>query len=168
MLIADAEHIAGLDPQTARALLDHIDGLTMALSMESQIRGDGLAADLATAVTRADRAEAEVERLRDLDESCQRVHGDPGPCEHDSRTGDVCDTCGDGALAIIDRLMEDKADAEQERDEAYRALDRVRDLLDEWAVDSPASGPFPDRVALDVDIEIIAPLRCALDPPPTT
>lgn len=44
------------------------------------------------------------------------------------------------------------------------AAERVRELLAEWSVTTP-SGPFPDRAVIDVDAEMLAPLKAALDGP---
>jgi len=42
-------------------------------------------------------------------------------------------------------------------------IERVRALADEWSRRGAASGPFPDRVVLDVDTEVLGPLRAALE-----
>ena len=47
-------------------------------------------------------------------------------------------------------------------DEETARLNAVRELVAEWEKTGPASGPFPDRVVLDVDTEILDPLRQAL------
>lgn len=52
-----------------------------------------------------------------------------------------------------------------ERDAALAAVERVRALVTEWKHEGP-SGPFPDRIAIDVGVEVIEPLLAALDGAP--
>lgn len=47
---------------------------------------------------------------------------------------------------------------------AEATLGRVRALIEEWEHVGALGGPFPDRVIVDVDCEVIEPLRAALAP----
>lgn len=62
------------------------------------------------------------------------------------------------ALSIRDRTTSPDA--------ATAAIERVRALVSAWQNTTPASGPFPERAVIDVDVEIIAPLLAALDGAP--
>lgn len=54
-------------------------------------------------------------------------------------------------------------EAKDQRDRAEAAVARVRSLIAEWQHVGALGGPFPDRVVVDVDCEVIDPLLAALD-----
>jgi hypothetical protein len=70
-------------------------------------------------------------------------------------------TCGENVELAYRRAIE----AQRERDAALAAVERVRGLIAEWKHEGP-SGPFPDRIAIDVGVEVIEPLLAALDGAP--
>ena len=88
--------------------------------------------------TSPDAATEELERIKPLFENLSREY--PNECNK-------------------------RVKAKAERDAALGALERVRGLIAEWKHEGP-SGPFPDRIAIDVGVEVIEPLLAALDGAP--
>lgn len=66
----------------------------------------------------------------------------------------------ESALRVRDEQIESLWERVRQRDVV---IERVRALADEWSRRGAASGPFPDRVVLDVDTEVLGPLRAALE-----
>lgn len=89
-------------------------------------------------------------------------------CEHCNGSGDnsslagyaECEWCG-GAGKVHDCAEVSYADLVADRNNLQARIDQALKLLSEW--EHPGTtGPFPDRVVLDVDEEVIRPLRQAL------
>ena len=64
---------------------------------------------------------------------------------------------------LADRLAARAVEYMHQRNDLAAMVAAVEALLTEWTTGGNATNPFPDRVSIDVDAEVIAPIRAILD-----